>query len=103
MANAAAYHLYNCSGAGAVAGDKGNCAEQCHDEPAGYNDICYYAYCPTGSYWYGAGLYCGRETGMSNANPDIVYNCASAGAKATVYKVCSAACVNAPPGYPDHC
>ena len=103
MSYTSASHLYNCQSAGGSAGDLGNCGEGCHDEPVGVNDICYSAYCPTGGYWYGAGLYCGRASGMSNANPDIVYNCGGAGAKASIYQVCSAACVVAPPGYNDHC
>jgi hypothetical protein len=103
MVNTVASHLYNCSAPGAVASDWGNCGEGCHDEPAGVNDICYKAYCPTGSYWYGAGRYCGRAPGMSNANPDIVYYCGGAGYKASIYQVCASACVVAPPGYNDHC
>ena len=103
MANTVASHLYSCSGAGAVASDLGNCTEGCHGMPAYQNDICYSAYCPTGGSWYGAGLYCGRFGGMSNANPDIVYYCGSPGAKASINQVCGSACVVAPPGYPDHC
>ncbi len=103
MSYTSAYHLYNCQSAGGSAGDLGNCGEGCHDEPVGVNDICYSAYCPTGGYWYGAGLYCGRASGMSNANPDIVYYCGGAGAKASINQWCSAACVVAPPGYNDHC
>jgi murein DD-endopeptidase MepM/ murein hydrolase activator NlpD len=103
MAYTSASHLYQCQSAGGSAGDLGNCGEGCHDEPVGVNDMCYSAYCPTGGYWYGAGLYCGRASGMSNANPDIVYYCGGAGAKASINQVCSAACVVAPPGYNDHC
>jgi len=103
MSYTSAYHLYDCQSAGGSAGDLGNCGEGCHDEPVGVNDICYSAYCPTGGYWYGAGLYCGRASGMSNANPDIVYYCGGAGAKASINQWCSAACVVAPPGYNDHC
>lgn len=103
MANTVASHLYSCSGPGAVAADWGNCGEGCHGMPPYYSDVCYSAYCPTGGYWYGAGLYCGRFGGMSNANPNIVYYCGSPGAKASVNQVCGGACVIAPPGYNDHC
>lgn len=103
MANTTANHLYNCSASGAVASDWGNCGEGCHGMPPGYNDLCYAAYCPTGGYWYGAGLYCGRAGGMSNANPDIVYYCSGPGAKASINQRCGGACVVAPPGYNDHC
>jgi hypothetical protein len=103
MANTAANHLYYCGSAGAVASDLGNCGEGCHGMPAYYNDTCYSAYCPTGGYWYGAGLYCGRSGGMSNANPNVVYYCSGPGAKASINQWCGGACVVAPPGVNDHC
>jgi hypothetical protein len=103
MANTVASHLYSCSAPGSAAADLGNCGEGCHGMPPGYNDLCYSAYCPTGGWWYGAGLYCGRAGGMSNANPDIVYYCGGPGAKASINRVCGGACVVAPPGYNDHC
>jgi hypothetical protein len=103
MANTTPTHLYSCGAAGAVASDLGNCGEGCHGMPPGYNDVCYSAYCPTGGYWYGAGLYCGHGPGMTNANPDIVYYCSGPGAKGSVNQRCSGACVVAPPGVNDHC
>jgi murein DD-endopeptidase MepM/ murein hydrolase activator NlpD len=103
MSYTSASHLYNCQSAGGSAGDLGDCSQGCHNMPAGTNDICYQAVCPTGGYWYGAGLYCGLADGMSNAAPNIVYNCSSPGAYGSIQSVCGSNCVVAPPGVNDHC
>jgi hypothetical protein len=103
MSYTSASHLYNCQSAGGSAGDLGNCSQGCHNMPAGTNDICYQAVCPTGGYWYGAGLYCGLAGGMSNAAPNIVYYCSGPGAYGSISSVCGGNCVVAPPGVNDHC
>ncbi len=85
---------YHCDGVNAAPDAQQPCANGCHVEPAGTDDICNASSCPGAD-----GLYCGNDGLGLNAN--VLYQCQSGAT--TVVQFCSHACVTETAGTNDHC